>query len=799
MNPRIHESQARWSSTAILVLSTLLCSFGATERPGYLVGRVLTEESSQVLPGVQVVALNEAVFAVASTWTDEDGRFELEVTHGEYDLRAVANDLPLQAGFHRDLRVTQGKTLSVEFKLRSLEAGLREAGIDPEWLIDGDGDGLPDLAERETNSDYRIEDTDGDGMTDGFATWVGANAKLGPSRSELSPGLIWPKPESEFPLLSGVPLELLFDPVPGATGYQLRVFGKDEQHSYEKDHDLDADGLLLGEACALRWSPPSRWDPGIYQVRLRGYFGTSPNWIGGESGTSIKLFSIEELEPLTLSGEGELSGMLVASTIHIAHDAQLSVAAGEWLHLVATDGILVEEEGQLVGAEGEKEKPPADIFISSGGAVRIFGTIASGDGAAGENAQTLPSGWDQHSSAQAGAGGKAGDLAISVSGAITVGRFASLTSGAGGRGGEAKAEADPTHDAIAFGGRGGTGGRLLLHGDALIVADRPELIVSGAGNRGGDAHARGGDGETGVQAGLSTALPGAGGDAGDLWLSSFDLRQDGFITLAHPDSPISGGVAGDVGGSNQVRPAAGKAKRQISLRGRSHEVIANEVGGAGWSRGGAGQPAVALGGEGFNAGAGGFAHASSGPGGRVRRLGMSYSDAGLIFAFIPEAGSGGVASATGGEPGRGIGTPHGAGGSARALGGEGGSGHPFPAALLSRGGEGGSASAKGIAGRMGKSGCPTRGQDGSDGGGATSISGAGGFANGLGGNSGSATAHGASGGGGGMGNPGGRGGKGSEGRASLGPVGHGFILDGMEGGLDRVSGKLGSRGPRCPN
>ena len=790
---------------ALLFTTTLLAQNGILPRgqedglpPGQLVGQVLEQERKQLLPGVEVVALFEGVTLAGSAVTGEDGRFSIEVPAGEYDLRVVSPDLPLQAGIARDIRVDPGGAPSTNFELRTIELGLRDLGIDPEWLADVDADGVPDRAERATASNHESADTNEDGVADGLGAWVGAHPKLGPPHSYATPYVIWPAPAEVLPLLDAVPHELLFHPVPGATGYRLRVESVDEELADETDHDLVAGELLLGEECALRWSPPEEFIPGDYKLIVRGYYGAPGEWVGKEAERTFGLVGVGDLEPVVFDDELELSGFVLATSVHITKDARLSVPPGEWLRILATEELFMEEEALLVGAPGEGDDAAADIHISCGGDVRVFGAILTGAGAPGQDVHVPPSGSGSPSTAIATPGRAAGDLVLSIRGKLTVGREALLATGPGGRGGNARAEADSTYDALAVAGQGGRGGGLVVHAGELVVAERGGRLFPGPGGVGGDAEARGGDGGFGERAGLSSALPGVGGDAGDLWISHLDLRGDGFVALYDPRFPVAGGFAGDVGAANSIQPEPGQAKGQVSLAGRIHEVHCAEAGGGGWRFGGPGQTAVAQGGAGFNSGAGGPADAASGPGGPVRRIGISYPTSRLVFGFLPTGGSGGLARAIGGAPGYGTTTAHGAGGSARAFAGAGGAGLGWPSTLLSRGGEGGLAEAFGAEGLEGADRCPKTGQDGSDGGAATSIGGAGGMANGLGGNGGAARAIGASAGHGGRGIPAGFGGKGGDGNATPGLLGQGLLVDGAPGLIEPEHGALGQSGEDCP-
>ncbi len=213
------------------------------------------------------------------------------------------------ASFVRELRIAEGQTLTADFRLVAVKKSLIDTGIDPAWLVDTDADGVPNLQERAFGWDHKLADSDDDGLPDGLVAWVGADAKVGAQRTELAPEFLWPNLGESFPLDETLTVELLFAPSPGAIGYHLRVFTKDAKQDIEETFDVAAGNLLLGEACALRWTPPVDWGAGKYELRLRGYFGSPEEWVGEEAATTLEFHEIEELQPLVLSDDRELSGL----------------------------------------------------------------------------------------------------------------------------------------------------------------------------------------------------------------------------------------------------------------------------------------------------------------------------------------------------------------------------------------------------------------------------------------------------------------------------------------------------------
>jgi len=770
-----------------------------------ITGVVTAGEDPEPLEGARVDALEEGVFLRGSATTDEQGRYALEVPTGFYDLRVLPARPGFIASFARELDLRTRTPRVQDLRLRELELAVRDCGFELEELLDTDRDAIPDLLEGPAHLDPKKGDTSEDGVHDGLAAWVGADPLLGPARVEVSPRLLWPPESGALPLplvRSGAtpPLELLFTTVPGATGYHLRVFSTSRREERAWDLDFLDGELLIGEAAAVRWVPPGGWEPGEYAVELQAWYEAPDRTVGELSRAKLLLYEVEEPEPIEIAEEVRLSGVHVGTTIDLREGAKVIVPAGETLYLLSTGDVTIDRLAVLVGESGEpteqrkKRLQGGSVMIFTAGDLLAMGPVVAGDGARGVDVGVEGA---QPQVAKATSGLPGGDVMIAALGTVTVGREAYVASGRGGAGGEAHAAGEPGKDALAEGGHGGRGGRLLVHASVLQVADRPGILDCGSGGNGGAALARGGAGASDLQAGLSTALPGVGGDSGDVWLSDWDLRRDGFVALADESFPVRGGCAGAVGEARPTYGSPGTFDGSRSHEGRDHGVTGTLSGGRGWMRGGDGQPAVARGGEGLGTGRGGLAVAHAGPGGEVSRLGISAGAFRLTFGYLPTGGTGGEASAEGGAGGEGALLGPGDGGSAVATAGEGGLGLVRPLWIFSSGGPGGDARAIAASGNPGQVGCPRRGQDGSDGGEAEATGGAGGFADYRGGDGGDALAAGGNGGDGGTGHAGGRGGGGGSHVAHGGDAGGSYVHLGEEGAPSGGPGQRGQRGKLC--
>jgi hypothetical protein len=786
-------------------LIALLLPAAAFANPEYevrITGQVTAGEDAVPYEGARIDALEDGILLRGTAWTDEAGRYELLVPRGIYDLRAVPATSARISSFARDIDLQARAPHAEDFWLPSLEDVLRDSGIELEDLADRDYDAVPDSLEGSASLDWELSDSDEDGVFDGLAGWVGADPLRGRIKTEAIPELLWPVPgeemEVEHPLVrSGVtpPMGMLFRAVPGATGYRLRVHSKTGRTEWTWDHHFTDGELLLGEGVSLRWVPPSGWEAGGYEMELQGFYYAPDRPVGGVATIALRLFEVDELDPLEIAEgeEIEFFGLHLASTVRVREGAKVIVPEGETLQFVATGTIIIERGARIVGAAG------ASVVISTARDLLAQGPISAGDGAPGAEAKVGPGAEKEASVATAESGASGGDVLLVALGTIFAGSEARISSGTGGAGGGAEAKAAVGGDALAVGGNGGRGGRLLLHASALQVADRRGHLHCGAGGAGGDALAQGGDGAKDIQSGLSSALPGVGGDSGDIWISNWNLRRDGFVALYDESFPAGGGNAGAPGQAFPSYGSEGEFDGVRSRRGRPHEMISELSGGSGWYRAGDGQVAIARGGEGLGNGEGGLATARGGRGGYVRRIGLSGEALALVFGFLPSGGNGGAADATGGFAGKPTGGSPGDGGSAVAEGGAGGVGLLMPLSIFSAGGNGGDALARGMPGMQGPNRCPGLGRAGSAGGSAEATGGAGGFANYLGGAGGDATGDTRDGGNGGMGHGGGQGGRGGRSQPRGGERGGAWLYRGQGGESGGTKGKRGKRGPSCPN
>ncbi len=773
-----------------------------------VVGRVVDRESGEPLPGARVDVLFEGAFGHASATADDLGEFELELPAGVYDVRAIPRGGLHRAAFARDVDLFAEPSAEVLLEAEKVASTLQGLGLDPETLVDLDGDLVPDGIERAAGLDPDATDRNEAGVRTGFATWVRAHPVRPPGPTDRAPGWISPAEGTLHPVCPGLPappVGLLFEAVPGATGYRLDLLDDRGELLQRAELEFTRDHLLIGEAVVTTWTPPPALPGGRYRLRLQAYHHHAAEALGLPAERALELVEYEADDLLHLEVvEGEVlewSGLLVARSVTLRPGATVRVPAGGALELVAFGDVLVEHGARLAGGDGSPPTPerpsvpPSDLRIACSGSLQLLGEIRAGSGF-GAPPVEVESAEGSPVVARAGPGGPGGALDVFALDSIHVARRARLASGAGGAGGRARAVSLALGgDAQAEGGDGGPGGRLILAGGKLHLADRPGVVVVGEGGAGGAAAATGGDGEGSTQAGLGTALPGVGGDAGDVWLSRWDLRRDGFLYVDDPGFPVSGGRAGSPG-AGSVTPGCPGSQR----RGRHHLPPGGREGGRGWRVAGAGQPSVAQGGPGAPGQRGGDAEARGGAGGRLARIGLRASELELVFGFSPRGGAGGLAVAVGGAPGSLFGDRAGDAGAARAFGGAGGRGLTFPAPIPSEGGVGGDAEATGPDGLPGASHCspPAPGGQGSEGGDAHAVGGRGGDAFAFAGSPGSAAASGGTGGGGGAGKPPGTGGYGGNGSARTDGEGEGNLPARAGPGLRGARGARGPYGADCP-
>jgi len=732
-----------------LVLCALLSVIPAA-RPapppaeGKVRGSVWQRETNAPLAGARVVALAEGVFPVAEAVTDAEGRFELALAEGTYDVRATAHGHV--AGILRDASVAPAAPVEKEFELVPFAQAIVERGFEAGSFDDGDGDFVPDRVERTAGLDPELADSDEDGIGDGVAQWLGVVAERpdrGGSPQVLSPNILVPLPCS-----SSIPFPIVLGAVPGATTYRLEVTPRlTNEVLGERTYEFENDDFVVGEGVALRWTPPAGLEGGSYRLHARAYVTGRAEPIGYLAVVGFQLEE-RELEPLELAEDVELEGLVAAREIRVLSGVTVRVPAGGFLRLAATGGITVEHGARVVGGPG------ASLELAAGADVVIRGSVAAGTGA----------------DAAEDTGLAGGQLLVAAGGAVVVARDGRLASGGGGAG------------AFAEGGRnapragdGGPGGNLVVLAEQLFVADRPGRIDAGEGGPGG-----------------SGECPGAGGASGDAWLSDWNVRADGLVDLDDPSFPVCGGRAGEPGAARVPASAASEL---------DHAPPPGRRGGRGWLEAGPGSPALARAGAGSGHGRGGHAAAAGGHGGDVARMGLGQRAFNLLFAFRSRGGAGGSSDAESGPggPGDGTGTP-GPGGDAQAAGGYGGRALGIAVALPSVGGAGGDAVARGADGQPGADHCqpkPFTGGSGGSAGSAQAVGGKGGDSVWYGGAGGSARATGGRGGEGGDGSPPGNGGRG--GRASVRAAAGGFggLQPGAGGEGVETHGERGPDGGSC--
>ncbi len=798
---------------AVLVVALAFVAVSLPQEPDpaapevLVVGRVVDRETREPLVGARVDALFEGAFPYSRGTTDERGEFELELPAGVYDVRAVARGGLHRAAFARELDLVTQPSAELLLEVDTIASALQGLGVDPEGLVDLDGDLVPDPLERGAGFDPEVTDRNEAGVRAGVAAWVGADPVRAPLRTDRAPHWLLPADGSPHPIAPGLPappIGLLFGAVPGATGYLLDLLDDTGDRVQRTELEFTRDKLLIGEGVVAAWTPPSAVHGGLYRLRLQAYHHHAADTLGLPAERTLEFveFDAEDLAELEVVAGEELewSGLVVARSIALREGAVVRVPAGEVLQLVSFGNVLIERGARIRGEDGRPREPdappvpPADLRIACRGSLQLLGELRAGSGFESPPVE-VSSAEDSAVVARADRGGAGAALDVFAFDAIHVARRAQLASGTGGDGGGAGARSLAVGgDAVAYGGDGGPGGRLILWGN-LHLADRRGVVAVGEGGSGGGAVAYGGAGSGSIAAGLGTALPGVGGDAGDVWLSRWDLRRDGFAYVDDPDFPVVGGRAGSAGDGEVTHGSPGP-----SSRGRRHEPPAGRAGGRGWRLGGAGQTLVAQGGPGGAGQRGGEAHAQGGAGGPLVRIGLRASELESLFGFTPRGGDGGLAVAHGGSPGARLGDRAGDAGGATALGGLGGPGYRFPSPVPSEGGRGGDARAVGPDGLQGASHCspPQPGGKGSQGGDAHAVGGRGGDAFYFAGTPGSGDATGGAGGAGGDGKPAGAGGFGGNASAGTDGEGRGSLPAVGVPGERRQRGARGPHGADCP-
>jgi hypothetical protein len=602
--------------------------------------------------------------------------------------------------------------------------------------------------------------------------------------------------------LINTPIGISFSAVPNATQYLLEY----NDGSFVLNQNTTAMG---GPVIATSLKIPSEIFTdvvaGTYQLRIIGVDDNLNPVSEFSDPVSITLFSSEP-QPIHITNNTTLNGTIFATTVSIPRG--VLVTATDDLTILATDSVSI--NGSIIGEDGS---PGASITIISISEITISGRIIAGNGINGVNSTIKGiNGEDVVANGSDGADGGAITI-ISTDSNIILMDTAKIASGNGGEGGNVVVRGGtPTAvganggNVVAVAGAGGSGGTFtLLTLRGLIVVPQIEGILTiGNGGTGGSAYAFGGRGSDGNLTtlngvgGSSTAIGGVGGASGNLIITTLDFDGDGVLT-ENDTLIIAGGVGGNGGGAlAQAGAKGGAMQSSCPPTGGKDAPLAKAVGSpGGWgiTRGGHGQPAVAIGQQGSGTGKGGDALAEGGKGGDIELISVGWRGIGIAIGLIAaEAGDGGYAHATGGPGG-----PYGGdGGKATAKGGDSGDAPiVIVGTVTTFGGFGGYAVAHGGKGQNGVS-CPceppTRGQDGGNGGFADATGGKGGDGN-VAGNGGDASAFGGSGGNGGDGCPPGF--KGFKGGSSAVP-GEGGRLFGKRGEvLADLPGKDGKDGEDC--
>ncbi len=630
--------------------------------------------------------------------------------------------------------------------------------------------------------------------------------------AQTQPTLLDPQAGETLPITpagsANAPFAVRFTPVSGATRYQVDWQGPQPAQFLWTDY-------CIGEVAVGTTTLPSPTTAGSYTVTVQG-LDSSNQPVGTPS--TPRMVTLVETPAVPFSPVSSMSvgGSILATTVVVP--AGVTLTATSDFKLLATSGVTI--DGVVQGnAGGGPGAPGVSLVVTTASTLDVNGVVVGGNGAAGSNS-TVNSSSGADANALAGGGGAGGSVTLLADGStITIGAAALVASGTGGDGGDAVATAGSGGGTgqdggvgRAEGGPGGAGGDLsvctTLPG-SLVVPVVPGLLRASNGGPGGNATATGGSGApggSGILPGVGGAYEvrtGAGGDSGNVTVTTVDWDGSGtvspaeFAVLAGGNGAAAGNALGAAGGNGSPAPEEfggcnpGPGKTPATVR------CIHRKAGDGWAVPGAGKSDTCSGIAGVGSGKGGDVVVQGGGGGNLKRIGLSIGAFGIQWGTVTVAGQGGNASAFGGAGG-----PNGGdGGNASATGGLGGSGGPAPGPDQ-QGGEGGDATASGGDGNSTVNCCdpPMAGLIGGAGGSGSATGGDGGDSNNTGGDGGDVIAIGGDGGDGGDGAPPGAGGPRGPGNATPGAGGTGFFVNGSRGTIvNQTDGTDGAPGMDCRN
>jgi len=533
---------------------------------GVIRGQVIHLDGRTPIPGATVLALREGTFVAGSSTANRNGRFVIRnLSPGIYDVHAGA------VGFVSDTQVdisVERRAVRVEISLSTPGDLVRAQNLPASILTDADADGIPDRVEGLLGSDPRASDSNTDGVPDPVESLVGLSPMHGPLHdASLQPVVTNPAPRASLPIPPlGTPrpaMPVVFNPVPGATRYEFTLSSLAGQTVFSTTADFMRGELQLGNGGIGVLELPPHIPSGSYNLQVRGFHGETPL---GRPSELVPLTFVETM-PVAFAPSTDVeysdSTSILATSVTIPRGVTIKVKEGT-LRIWSLSTLTI--EGNIAGNDAvNTDHVGASIELSAPREVVVRGTVFAGKGAAGRAATGVGQA-NQDVMVRAGAGGAGGNLTVAApAGPIHITSTGRMAAGPGGDGGSASAPAadglvtpqDPFGDgasATAEAGDGGRGGTLRVFTKGrLMVAARSGIVGSGNGGQGGDAAANGGNGaEPWGIGGLATAIPGIGGDSGDLSLPTIDLDLLPDRVISPRDMALLTGGSGGAPGTPSI-------------------------------------------------------------------------------------------------------------------------------------------------------------------------------------------------------------------------------------------------------
>ena len=405
-----------WIAGVLVVASPALQETDADR--GVLRGVVWQADGNRRLAGATVEILEGGALPVARALTDEKGAYELRVAEGRYDARFLFPGRELVAETRRGLEIDSSRELVQDVDLQSFDAALQVRGLSSELFEDEDGDLLPDHVELAAGTRPRESDSDDDGVEDASALWLGV-----PLRSQalgVIDDLKTPVEGLVLPAGLNVPVPVVFNGIPGATGYAIEVWNaNDADERTEETRRFEDGSLVIGEGVALAWTPPAGLGEGDYELGLRA-LGRPQDHDSAEAATqSFSIEEMDELERIEWQEDTEVSGRVYAESLRVRSGVTVRIPAEKSLELFVERNVVIEADAALFGSDG------SSVRIACGGDVVVHGELAAGDG--------------KVATASSRDGGHGGDLEIATNGRLLVSWSGRVASGAGADGLEARA------------------------------------------------------------------------------------------------------------------------------------------------------------------------------------------------------------------------------------------------------------------------------------------------------------------------------------------------------------------------